>query len=86
MTMPFDPTHQRRVSWQCRRGMLELDELLQTFFDHRYAGLSSNERACFERLLGLADQELSELLLRGGRCADAELTHVVEQIRRGVGR
>jgi antitoxin CptB len=72
----------RRVYWQCRRGMLELDELLQAYFDRRYARVSAEERGSFERLLALPDQELFELLLRGGRCADPTLSHVIEQIRR----
>ncbi len=76
-----DEQQHRRVYWQCRRGMLELDELLQRYFDTRYDGLSAQERDSFTQLLSMPDQELSELLLRGGRCADSALNHVIDQIR-----
>jgi antitoxin CptB len=76
-----DDEQRRRVAWQCRRGMLELDELLQAYFDRRYVHASARERDSFARLLALPDQELCELLLHGGRCTDAALNHVIERIR-----
>lgn len=49
-----------RLRWRCRRGLLELDVLLREFLDQRYADLSDSERIAFERLLGEADQSLSD--------------------------
>src|SRR5579863_8836878 len=47
-----------RVRWQCRRGMLELDLLLQSFFDKHYVSLSEVNKALFEQLLEHHDQDL----------------------------
>lgn len=54
-----------RLRWKCRRGMLELDLLLQGFLDDGYDELDEAGRAEFEALLALPDQELFELLLAG---------------------
>jgi antitoxin CptB len=54
-----------RLRWHCRRGMKELDVLLQRWLDRRYDSASNDERASFEALLGLSDPELAGYLLRG---------------------
>lgn len=48
----------RRLRWQCRRGMLELDILLTRFLDERYAALSAPEQAGFRYLLEQPDHNL----------------------------
>ncbi len=52
-----------RVRWRCRRGMLELDSILTDFFDRHYHVLSFNEKALFEQLLQLEDQQLFQWFL-----------------------
>jgi antitoxin CptB len=54
-----------QVRWHCRRGMKELDVLLQRWLDRRYDAASSDERASFEAFLELPDPELARYLLRG---------------------
>ncbi len=54
-----------RLHWKCRRGMLELDLLLQGFLDNGYESLDAAGREAFERLLELPDQALFERLLGG---------------------
>lgn len=53
-----------RLRWKCRRGLLELDIVLQRFLSSQYAALSPAEQASFEALLASADQDLYELLFR----------------------
>ena len=48
----------RRLRWQCRRGLLELDILFVRFLDERYATLSAAEQASFHCLLEQPDQTL----------------------------
>lgn len=48
----------RRLRWQCRRGLLELDILLGRFLDDRYAKLGACEQASFGSLLEQSDQAL----------------------------
>ena len=73
-----------RLRWRCRRGMLELDELLVPFFDQRYAELDDAERIAFERLLEYPDQVLLEVLMERMSPSDPSIAHVVTEIRRAV--
>lgn len=72
---------QRRLHWRCRRGMLELDILLEEFLRHGYAALAPRQHADFERLLELPDQELLEYLLGHRQPMDGDLAHVIACIR-----
>jgi antitoxin CptB len=51
-----------RVRWRCRRGLLELDIVLQRFMDEHYAHLGKTELVQFEILLDLPDNDLWELI------------------------
>ncbi len=51
-----------RARWRCRRGMLELDIVLQRFMDHHYSQLDEQELEQLERLLSLADNDLWDLI------------------------
>lgn len=75
----------RRLRWQCRRGMLELDLLLGDFLDQGYARLSSAEREDFARLLGCQDQQLHHWLIgetEPTESAPRALVRRIRQIRR----
>lgn len=71
----------QRLRWQCRRGTLELDLLLNRFLDQRYAELDVAGRANFERLLGYPDQILQDWLIGQAVPADPTLTGLVEAIQ-----
>lgn len=51
-----------RARWRCRRGMLELDIVLQRFMDHHYSQLDEQGLEQLERLLSLADNDLWDLI------------------------
>jgi len=70
-----------RLRWQCRRGMRELDVLLQGFLDRGYAQLSDHQRATFEHLLTSNDNRLLEYLMGRSQHADREVADVIERIR-----
>jgi antitoxin CptB len=67
-----------RTLWRCRRGLKELDVLLE-----RYArsGLAAAEQASFEALLELPDPVLAGYLLAGDAPADPGLAQLVARIR-----
>lgn len=69
-----------RLRWRCRRGMLELDALLQSFVEDGYRDLDPSERQAFSRLLGRQDLELFEWLA-GREEPPADLRSVVERLR-----
>ncbi len=74
-----------RLRWQCRRGMLELDELLQSYLDRRYAHADANERDAFRALLTFSDQELFDFFFSALAPTDSKLRNVIEHIRRAAG-
>jgi antitoxin CptB len=70
-----------RLSWQCRRGMRELDELLGAFLVRRYATLDPRELHLFTRLLEYPDGVLLELLMGRMTPADQDVARLVASIR-----
>ena len=79
--MSEEDREQARLHWQCRRGMRELDLLLEDFLRGRYADLDEPERRAFRRLLECPDALLLEYLLGRQPPSDREVARVVEYIR-----
>lgn len=51
--------HERaRFLWHCRRGMLELDLILQKFVEQQLEHLATDELSAFDALLNCTDPEL----------------------------
>jgi antitoxin CptB len=53
---------QRRFAWRCRRGLLELDIVLQDFVQHQYDALTLAELQVFDALLALPDNDFWALI------------------------
>lgn len=53
---------QRRFAWRCRRGLLELDIVLQNFVLYQYDKLTLEELQTFDALLALPDNEFWGLI------------------------
>jgi antitoxin CptB len=70
--------------WQCRRGMLELDILLNNFVDKKINDLTQKQKQTFELLLSYPDQTLLDLLLGNSVSSDASIAALVLQIRATV--
>ncbi|HAJ92248.1 MAG TPA: succinate dehydrogenase assembly factor 2 [Gammaproteobacteria bacterium] len=70
-----------RLAWQCRRGMRELDELLNSFLLQGYRGLDEPAQETFARLLEYPDAVLLELLMGRMTPADKDVAHIVRKIR-----
>lgn len=54
---------QERLRWRCRRGMLELDLLLQRFLEQYASQLDEAQLKMFETLLSLPDNELWDIIM-----------------------
>lgn len=52
----------RRLSWRCRRGLLELDIVLQRFAESHLATLDADELAAFDSLLDYPDNTLLDVV------------------------
>ena len=59
-----DRERARRLRWQCRRGMKELDQLLTGYLDEGYDAAPEDDKASFRALLELSDPELVGYLLQ----------------------
>tara|TARA_A100001015_G_scaffold312972_1_gene419175 strand:+ start:745 stop:984 length:240 start_codon:yes stop_codon:yes gene_type:complete len=70
----------KRLLWQCRRGMLELDILLKRFIEHHFDELDPPQVAAFERLLQYQDDQLFRWFMRDGTCDDAGVQQMIDQI------
>lgn len=52
----------RRLSWRCRRGLLELDIVLQRFAEQHLATLDAEELAAFDSLLDYPDNAFLDVV------------------------
>ena len=69
--------------WRCRRGMKELDVLLEPFAERLLPSAGAVERGALARLLELPDPELARYLVVGERPEDPELAALAARIRGG---
>lgn len=53
----------KRMLWRCRRGLLELDIVLERFVARHYATLPPQALQCLDTLLDYPDNELWELIV-----------------------
>lgn len=74
----------QRLYWQCRRGMLELDALLQGFMVRHYDTLDAGQRKALETLLASPDPLLLEYLMGRAVPFDKDVADVVSRIRNAV--
>lgn len=76
-----DEAELRRLRWRCRRGMRELDRLLERYLDRRWPAVSEQERGIFLRLLDCEDDRLWRWFLGHETAPDADLDQLVQHIR-----
>ncbi len=69
----------RRLRWQCRRGVLELDLLFTRFLANDFGSLPETERAAFSQLLCEPDPLLLSWV-QGHQSPPAELKKIIEKI------
>ena len=76
-----DEAELRRLRWKCRRGMRELDQLLERYLGRGWSGASDQERGVFLRLLETEDDKLWHWFMGHDTPADADLATLVQDIR-----
>ena len=75
---------QSELRWQCRRGMLELDLLLNGFLDESYHQLSAVEKEQFKNLLDYPDQTLFDLLMGNMQSSDNDVVLLVNKVNKNL--
>jgi antitoxin CptB len=71
-----------KLKWRCRRGMKELDLLLERYLAERYPGADAVEQAAFRELLEMQDPDLFAFVTGRERPATEELRRVIDTLRR----
>jgi len=71
-----------RLRWRCRRGMHELDTLLQRWLREVYPEVSETQRKAFARLLESPDPQLWDWLVLKKAYPDPDLAKLCESIGR----
>lgn len=75
-----------RVKWASRRGMLELDLILQPFVENIYPALEATEQLLYQQLLKEQDNDLFSWFLSRQKPEDPGLQRIVQIIRDHTGK
>ena len=79
--MSHDDIELRKLRWRCRRGMRELDQLLERWLEREWRKSPTAQREVFLRLLDTEDDTLWRWFLGHERPPDVETAALVERIR-----
>jgi len=82
MTVSDKEIESRRLAWRCRRGLLELDIVLQKFVAEQFNTLLPEELVAFDAMLNLTDNDFWQLISQADIVnEDAALQSVLCKIR-----
>jgi len=70
-----------KLRWDCRRGLLELDLILEKFNARYLATLEADCMAQFRELLALPDNDLLDLIMERGPLADRRFEMLLQLLR-----
>jgi succinate dehydrogenase flavin-adding protein (antitoxin of CptAB toxin-antitoxin module) len=70
-----------RLRWRSRRGLLELDLVLDRFWAGAGTRMDEKEAAALEELLRLPDNDLLDLVMGRAEAPEARLRDVVDMLR-----
>lgn len=73
-------SEQARLRWLCRRGMKELDVLLERYLARDYADASVAERGAFRELLELQDPVLWDYVMERDQPQDEVMQDVIRKL------
>lgn len=70
-----------RLVWACRRGMLELDDILANFLHNCFLNLNVQQKQAFSDLLAYSDPELASFLLYNRLTGIKEHDEIILMVR-----
>ena len=70
----------KKILWQCRRGLWELDAILIPFVENNFDYLEEDEISNFQRLLKYEDIEIFDILVNKKSFEDATLQPIIKKI------
>lgn len=79
----LDTLRRSKITWHCRRGMLELDLLLTQVLERQLDNMTAEQIDLFENLLSFTDPELYAWLMGYEEPPEGEVRTIVEFIKSG---
>ena len=76
----LDNDQLKALQWRSRRGMLELDVLLEPFTREALVNLSEAEQQTYIRLLACEDPDLFSWFMSDARPEDSQLSAMVDKV------
>ncbi|AXE30709.1 succinate dehydrogenase assembly factor 2 [Chromobacterium phragmitis] len=77
----YDPIELKRIRWRSRRGLLELDLVLEKFFAGPFDQLAPAQIDAYRRLLDLPDTDFLDVVNGKADLDDPELMAIVSILR-----
>ena len=70
----------KKILWQCRRGILELDSVLSSFVANHFVKLNQKEKELFQLLLTHEDVDLMDWLINKQEPPPDSLKEIIDKI------
>jgi|TARA_B110000196_G_C20957900_1_gene572524 antitoxin CptB len=70
-----------RLLWRCRRGIREMDIVLQEFLNQSYDTLSDTEKISFSKLLNEADLDILNWIMEKDEPENDGVKNIIKLIR-----
>ncbi len=70
-----------RILWRCRRGIKEMDIVLQDFIKNSYDELNNENKSAFSKLLEEQDLDILNWVLGKDKPEDKKLIEIIKKIR-----
>ena len=70
-----------RLRWRCRRGIKEMDLILQRFLEQSYSSLSPQQQILFAQILDETDLDILDWILGRSEPENTEYNVLIEQFR-----
>lgn len=71
-----------RLLWRCRRGIKEMDLLLETFVQRDYPALNRDEQQVFERFLDESDLDILAWITGRSEPTDPAYEQIIHRLQR----
>jgi succinate dehydrogenase flavin-adding protein (antitoxin of CptAB toxin-antitoxin module) len=78
----FDELELKRIRWHSRRGLLELDLVLERFLAQHFDSLTEDQLRAYRALLDLPDNDFLDVVNGRAEITDPALVEMVELLRR----
>ena len=70
-----------KIRWHCRRGLLELDLILERFNERHLSALDAGQLDRYRELLELQDNDLLDLVMGRSTSPDRRHDYVLQLLR-----